>query len=84
MALPLRLTNQRLVKTTPKPRATKNSSGELVGPLPPPPEDVVVAGGATADAVAVDITTRDVPYVVATIYSIGRNWCCEVSGRPDA
>jgi len=24
---------QRLVKTTPKPRATKNSSGELVGPL---------------------------------------------------
>lgn len=26
-------TNQRLVKTTPKPRATKNSKGELVGPL---------------------------------------------------
>jgi hypothetical protein len=24
---------QRFVKTTPKPRATKNSSGELVGPL---------------------------------------------------
>jgi hypothetical protein len=27
----------RLVKTTPKPNATKNSSGELVGPPPPPP-----------------------------------------------
>lgn len=26
------LTHQRLVKTTPKPNATKNSSGELVGP----------------------------------------------------
>lgn len=28
-------TYHRFVKTTPKPRATKNSSGELVG-LPPP------------------------------------------------
>jgi hypothetical protein len=27
------LTHQRLVKTTPNPRATKNSSGELVGPV---------------------------------------------------
>lgn len=26
----------RFVKTTPKPRATKKSSGELVGPPPPP------------------------------------------------
>lgn len=29
----LRLTHQRLVKTTPKPRATKKSNGELVGLL---------------------------------------------------
>ena len=38
----------RLVKTTPKPRATKNSKGELVGPppLPPPGGDVEAAGGA--------------------------------------
>ena len=39
----------RLVKTTPKPSATKKSKGELVGP--PPPElggDDVAAGGAMA------------------------------------
>jgi len=38
------------VKTTPNPRATKKSSGELVGPeLPPPPlwAEVVAACGAT-------------------------------------
>lgn len=36
----------KFVKTTPKPRATKNRSGELVGPPPPPPppEDVAAAG----------------------------------------
>ena len=34
------------MKTTPKPRATKKSKGELVGPPPPPePADVVAAGG---------------------------------------
>ena len=41
----------RLVKTTPKPRATKKSSGELVGPPPPLfelPEDEVVAAGTAA------------------------------------
>lgn len=46
-------TYHRLVKTTPKPSATKNSNGELVGPPPPPPlleleadaaEDVVEEG----------------------------------------
>lgn len=39
----------KLVKTTPKPKATKNSNGELVGPPPPPPppEDVVAAGAAS-------------------------------------
>lgn len=30
-------TNHKLVKTTPKPKATKNKRGELVGPLFPPP-----------------------------------------------
>ena len=30
-------THHRFVKTTPKPRATKKSRGELVGPPPPPP-----------------------------------------------
>ena len=43
-------TYHRFVKTTPKPRATKKSKGELVGP-PPPLElgtDDVDAGGATA------------------------------------
>jgi hypothetical protein len=30
-------THQRFVKTTPKPNATKNRSGELVGPGLPPP-----------------------------------------------
>lgn len=34
------------MNTTPKPSATKNSKGELVGPLPPPLlADVVAAGG---------------------------------------
>jgi hypothetical protein len=33
----------RFVKTTPKPRATKNNRGELVGPLAEAP--VVVAAG---------------------------------------
>jgi hypothetical protein len=31
------VTHQRFVKTTPKPNATKNKSGELVGPGLPPP-----------------------------------------------
>lgn len=43
-------TYHRLVKTTPKPNATKNSKGELVGP-PPPPPPVLEAVGAAALAV---------------------------------
>ena len=45
-------TYQRFVNTTPKPNATKNSSGELVGPPPPefplplPPLDDGVGPGA--------------------------------------
>lgn len=47
-------TYHRLVKTTPKPNATKKSRGELVGPLllllPEPPSDVLAAGGAVIEA----------------------------------
>ena len=42
-------TYHKFVNTTPKPRATKNSKGELVGPPPPPlppAGDVDAAGGA--------------------------------------
>lgn len=49
---------QRFVKTTPNPKATKNSNGELVGPLLPPPDpplfDVGVADCAD-EVVDVDI-----------------------------
>ena len=48
-------TYQRLVKTTPNPRATKKSRGELVGPPPPPELDVVGPGGADEVAVGDDI-----------------------------
>ncbi len=43
---------QRLVKTTPKPKATKKSRGELVGPLllePPPPVDDAEAADAEVE-----------------------------------
>jgi hypothetical protein len=40
-----RETDHKLVKTTPKPNATKNNKGELVGPLVPPPLPVVLADG---------------------------------------
>jgi hypothetical protein len=46
----------KFVKTTPKPRATKNRRGELVGPLPPLEEPVLVAAGREAAALgAVDV-----------------------------
>lgn len=44
----MEITNHKLVKTTPKPSATKNSNGELVGPPPPPPPFEVVADAAAA------------------------------------
>ena len=49
-----------MVKTTPKPRATKNSRGELVGPPPPPPSDppsVEVADAAELVVVVADIAS---------------------------
>jgi len=56
----------RFVKTTPNPRATKNSSGELVGPLPEPlPElfDDEAGGGWAKTLVGEDIIACCVPYV---------------------
>jgi hypothetical protein len=43
----------RFVKTTPKPRATKKSSGELVGPPPPPP--LLLGGSVVAKGLSVAI-----------------------------
>lgn len=43
----------KLVKTTPKPSATKNSRGELPGVLLFLPESVWVGGAAAADVVLV-------------------------------
>lgn len=40
------------MKTTPNPKATKKSSGELVGPPPPPPPDVEL-GAAGAEEVGI-------------------------------
>ena len=43
------------VKTTPKPKATKNNKGELVGPpLPPPPDVVEDDNGGGVEATAED------------------------------
>ena len=58
---------QRFVKTTPKPRATKKSSGELVGPLPLLvfPDSVALGVGAL-DVPEADMMARgvsNVPYV---------------------
>lgn len=50
-------THHKLVKTTPKPRATKNKRGELVGLLlPSPPEWPVVVAPGAALVVAEDMT----------------------------
>jgi len=42
----------KFVKTTPKPRATKNSRGELVGPLPPEEPVLVGEGEDESEAAA--------------------------------
>jgi hypothetical protein len=47
-------TDHKFVKTTPKPRATKKSNGELLGP-PPPPLLVAVLVAALVELVAVDV-----------------------------
>jgi hypothetical protein len=43
------------VKTTPKPRATKKSNGELVGPPPPPPLPLLLAEDVAAALDVVDV-----------------------------
>jgi hypothetical protein len=48
-------TYHKLVKTTPKPSATKNSSGELVAPEPPPPPLLPDVVAALAAAVVVGV-----------------------------
>ncbi len=53
MIAPPAKTYHKFVKTTPKPRATKNRRGELVGPVlfPPPPPPLEVGGpGGDGDA----------------------------------
>jgi hypothetical protein len=47
----------RLVKTTPKPRATKKRSGELEPPGPPDPP-VLLADGAVELELAVAVTAK--------------------------
>ncbi len=49
------MTYHRLVKTTPNPKATKKSKGELVGPPPLPLGLVVGPGGADDVEVGADI-----------------------------
>lgn len=63
MIVTIRETYQRLVKTTPNPRATKKSNGELVGPLlPPPPPPCGVFVGIDADSDAEAIIVCKFPY----------------------
>ena len=64
---------QRFVKTTPKPSATKNNKGELVGPPPPPPPPPELVG----EDDGADEVTDEVEDMIATrwasyIYSDGR------------
>jgi hypothetical protein len=61
------------VNTTPNPSATKNKSGELVGPLLPPPEEDV--GDAVEDEVGVDMIEREgrtEPKMDWTVRRLGR------------
>lgn len=60
-------TNHKLVKTTPKPRATKKSKGELVGPLLPPPPPTVDALGVGE---VVEVALED---IVGDCYSAQRD-----------
>ena len=48
-----------MVKTTPKPSATKNNKGEFVGPLLPPPPPGLLVG--TGGAEVVGVTDNGVP-----------------------
>ena len=67
------VTYHRLVNTTPNPKATKKSNGELVGPLPLLPPELVVGSGGAAD-VAEDMVTAMVVIVLG-----GTTWVTTVS-----
>ena len=55
------MTYHKFVKTTPNPNATKNNSGELVGPgVLLLPGEVVAVGGAVDVALMADIEDDDV------------------------
>jgi hypothetical protein len=59
----------RLVNTTPKPRATKNSNGELVGPEPVCGAPLSVADGdddVVDDVVDMLVMLADVVVAIAT------------------
>lgn len=43
------------MKTTPNPRATKKSNGELLGPPPPPLSPVEVLVAAEVELVAIEV-----------------------------
>ena len=59
------------MKTTPKPRATKKSKGELVGPPPPPePADVVAAGGPMEVADGLVLVAAEVA-ILETVWCAG-------------
>lgn len=53
------VTYHRFVKTTPKPSATKNNSGELE--LPPPPEPLPPVGLVDGEDVAVVVAIMSSP-----------------------
>ena len=48
-------TDHKFVKTTPNPRATKKSNGELLGPPPPPLSPVEVLVAAEVELVAIEV-----------------------------
>lgn len=75
----IELTYQRLVNTTPNPRATKNSRGELVGPPPPdpPPPGEVVAEGGAVDEVEGMVDEEDIVEVAMVAAQI----ICTESGQ---
>jgi hypothetical protein len=54
-------TDHRFVNTTPKPNATKNRSGDDVGPVVPGllvGDDIVVGDGGTDDMASIIVDTR--------------------------
>lgn len=75
--------HQRLVNTTPKPRATKNNSGELEPPLLRSGVGVIVGGWVTvAEAVAVLATMLATWPIISWATAILK--CCEAYNHTEA